>query len=177
MQPSPPSPATAATGAAIAAGTVSIKCVSGNSTSAVTSTTGSFSLDITGAVLPCLLRVNYSLNGVAQPPLHSVANAAGNVNITPVTELMVANLTAGTPAAAFDNFDDNKVNAITPALLAGAATAVKNYLGNVLGVATTDLPLDPLSAKFTPATTGAAGDKADAVLDDLSKNSPPPKNY
>ena len=47
---------TAATGAAIAAGSVTLKCVSGTTTAATTGTDGSFSIDISGVTLPCVGR-------------------------------------------------------------------------------------------------------------------------
>ncbi len=158
---------TAATGAAIAAGSVTLKCVSGTSTAATTGADGRFSIDVSAVTLPCLVRVTYKDASGATQTLHSLATAAGNVNITPFTEMMVASATGGTPAAAFDSFDATKTKAITAAQLTAAAAAVKTYLGN-LGVATANLPADPIGGKFTPAIGGTAGDAADKVLDDLA---------
>ncbi len=158
---------TAATGAAIASGAVTLKCVGGTSSGATTGADGRFSIDVSGVTLPCVVRVTYKDASGATQSLHSLATAAGNVNITPFTEMMVASATGGTPATAFDSFDATKTKAITAAQLTAAAGAVKTYLGN-LGVATANMPADPIGGKFTPAIGGAAGDAADKVLDDLS---------
>ncbi len=158
---------TAATGAAIVGGTVSLKCVAGTGTSAVTGTDGNFSVSLSGVTLPCLVRVAYTdANGVAQK-LHSLATAAGNVNITPVTELMVANLTGGAPTAAFDTFNAAKTGAITAAQVTAAATTVKSYLKNTLGMDVANLPDDPVGTKLVPKVGGVGGDAFDKVLDDL----------
>ena len=157
----------AATGAAIAAGTVTLKCVSGTSTAAVTGTDGSFTVDIGSVTLPCVGRVDYKdSNGVAQK-LHTFIGAAGTANITPVTDLLVANLTAGTPADAFDKFDAAKAKTYTTALVKAAAAAVKTYLKNTLGVDTTNLPDDPVGTKLIAKSGGVAGDAFDKVLDDI----------
>ena len=157
----------AATGAAIAAGTVTLKCVSGTSTAAVTGTDGSFTVDIGSVTLPCVGRVDYKdSNGVAQK-LHTFIGAAGTANITPVTDLLVANLTAGTPADAFDKFDAAKAKTYTTALVKAAAAAVKTYLKNTLGVDTANLPDDPVGTKLTAKSGGVAGDAFDKVLDDI----------
>lgn len=158
---------TAATGASIAAGTVTLKCVSGTSTAATTGTDGSFTIDISGVTLPCVGRVDYKdSSGVAQK-LHTFIGAAGTANITPVTDLLVANLTGGTPVDAFDKFDAAKAKSYTTALVKAAAAAVKTYLKNTLGVDTTNLPDDPVGTKLTAKSGSVAGDAFDKVLDDI----------
>jgi hypothetical protein len=157
----------AATGAAIASGTVTLKCVSGTTTAATTGTDGSFNIDVSGVTLPCAGRVDYKDSTGTPQKLHTFITAAGTANITPVTELLVANLTGGTPANAFDNFDTTKAKAITAAQVKAAADAVKSYLKNTLGVDTTKLPDDPVGTKLKAAVGGAGGDDFDKVLDDL----------
>ena len=158
---------TAATGASIAAGTVTLKCVSGTSSVATTGTDGSVTMDISGVTLPCVGRVDYKdSSGVAQK-LHTFIGAAGTANITPVTDLLVANLTGGTPADAFDKFDAAKAKTYTTALVKAAAAAVKTYLKNTLGVDTTNLPDDPVGTKLTAKSGSVAGDAFDKVLDDI----------
>ena len=158
---------TAATGASIAAGTVTLKCVSGTSTAATTGTDGSFTIDVSSVTLPCVGRVDYKdSSGVAQK-LHTFIGAVGTANITPVTDLLVANLTGGTPADAFDKFDATKAKTYTTALVKAAAAAVKTYLKNTLGVDTTNLPDDPVGTKLTAKSGSVAGDAFDKVLDDI----------
>jgi hypothetical protein len=159
---------TAATGAAIAAGTVTLKCVSGTSEAVTTGVDGNFTIDIGGVTLPCVGRVVYKdATGTAQK-LHTFISAAGTANITPITELLVASLTSGTAADAFDNFDAAKNKAFTAAQIKTAADAVKTYLKNTLGVDTTNLPDDPVGNKFLATSASTAGDKADKVLDDVA---------
>lgn len=158
---------TAATGAAIAAGSVTLKCVSGTTTAATTGTDGSFTIDISGVTLPCVGRVDYKDATGAAQKLHTFISAKGTANITPVTELLVANLTGGTALAAFDAFDATKAKAITAAQVTAAAKAVKDYLKNTLGVDTANLPDDPVGAKFVPKNGAVAGDAFDKVLDDI----------
>jgi hypothetical protein len=159
---------TAATGAAIAAGTVTLKCVSGTATAATTGTDGSFTIDVTSVTLPCVGRVDYKDATGAAQKLHTFISGTGTANITPVTELLVASLTGGTAADAFDKFDATKAKAITAGQIKTAADTVKSYLKNTLGVDTTNLPDDPVGTKLTAKTGSAAGDKADAVLDALA---------
>ena len=159
---------TAATGAAIASGSVTLKCVSGTSTAATTGTDGGFSIDVSGVTLPCVGRVDYKDASGAAQKLHTFISAAGTANITPITELLVANLTAGTAADAFDKFDATKSKTVTAAQIKTAADAVKTYLKNTLGVDVTNLPDDPIGTKFVATVGSTAGDKADKVLDDLA---------
>lgn len=158
---------TAATGAAIASGTVTLKCVSGTTSAVTTGTDGSFTVDVSGVTLPCLARVDYKdASGTAQK-LHSYVGAAGTANITPVTDLVVSKLATGPSATAFDTFDASKVKALTTTQVQTAIAAVRTYLAE-LGVDITNFPEDPLGSKFTPAVGTTAGDKADKVLDDLA---------
>ncbi|MBC7608026.1 MAG: hypothetical protein H7228_00375, partial [Polaromonas sp.] len=153
---------TAATGAAIAGGSVSMSCVSGASGIATTAADGSYSLSVSGITFPCVARVSYGTSD----KLHSYVSAAGTANITPVTELLVANLTGGTAADAFDKFDATKAKALTTAQVTAAIAAVKAYLVT-LGVSVTDFPADPIGAKLVAKAGTTDGDKFDKVLDDL----------
>jgi hypothetical protein len=159
---------TAATGAAIASGTVTLQCISGKTSSATTGSDGSFSIDVTGVTLPCVGRVDYKDSTNTAQKLHTFISAAGTANITPVTDLLVANLTSGTAADAFDKFDATKAKAFTAAQVKTAADSVKTYLKNTLGVDTTNLPDDPVGTKLAAKTGSSTGDKFDAVLDDLA---------
>ncbi len=155
----------AATGAAIASGTVTLKCVSGTTTTATTGSDGSFAINVSGVTLPCVGRVDYKDAAGAAQKLHTFISATGTANITPVTELLVANLTGGTAVDAFDKFDATKTKGYTAAQLTAAATAVKSYLKNTLGIDTTNLPDDPVGTKFVPQSGAATGDAFDKVLD------------
>ncbi len=158
----------AATGLAIVKGSVTLKCVTGiTSAIAATGTDGSFSIDVSGVTLPCVARVTYTDSTGAQQKLHSLVSTASNVNITPVTDLLVAKLTNGSAATAFDSFDASKVQNYTTDKVSAATAAVKTYLKDTLGVDTTNLPDDLIGTKFVAATSSTPGGDFDKVLDDL----------
>ena len=84
----------AAVGYPIVGGTVSVVCAAGvvptiNNTSA----TGAWQVSAVGLTLPCAVRVSGgTINGVTSTAMyHSLANSIGTVNITPLTDLIVAN--------------------------------------------------------------------------------------
>ena len=155
---------TAATGAAIAGGTVSMNCVSGASATTTTAADGSYSMSVSGITFPCVARVSY---GTANK-LQTYVAAAGTANITPLTELILASLIGDTAANGFDKFDGAKAKLLTAAQVTAAIAAIKSYLGTTLGVAVTDFPVDPIGTKFVAKNGTTAGDKADAVLDALA---------
>ncbi|MBC7380749.1 MAG: hypothetical protein H7346_25390, partial [Burkholderiaceae bacterium] len=156
----------AATGAAIASGIVTLKCVSGTTSAATTGTDGSFTIDVTNVTLPCVARVEYKDAGGTMRQLHSVITAAGTANITPLTELLVSKLSNGTGASAFDTFTAATGRAITAAQVKSAADAVKAYLVT-LGVDVANFPADPVGAKFVAKNGSTDGDAVDKVLDAL----------
>ena len=158
---------TAATGVAIASGTVTLKCVAGTSGVVTTNTDGSFSIDVSSATLPCVGRVDYKDAGGIARKLHTFIKATGIANITPVTELLVASLTGGAASNAFDNFDGTAVKGFTAAQIKAAADAVKAYLQTILGVDINNLGDDPIGTKFAAKTGNSDGDKFDKILDDL----------
>ena len=86
-------------GAAIVGGTVDAKCATGNG-SASTAADGSYTLTIDGGALPCSMRVTSADGGTV---LHSAATGSGNnarANLTPATELAMAQLYGRSPADA-----------------------------------------------------------------------------
>ena len=153
---------TAATGAAIANGSVSMNCVSGPTATTNTAADGSYSLSVSNITFPCVARVVYGAE-----KLHTYVSATGTANITPVTELLVANLTSGSAADAFDKFDAIRAKTLTATQVTAAIAAVKAYLVT-LGVSVTDFPADPIGVKLVAKVgTTTDGDKFDKVLDDL----------
>ena len=157
---------TAATGAAIAGGAVTLNCVSGKTGIASTGADGSFSVSAAGVTFPCVARVDYKDSAGSAQQLHSFVTAAGNANINPVTDLLVASLTGGGSVDAFDKFDAAKASAVTPAQVVTAAAKVKAYL-RTLGVDTTNLPDDPITTKLVAKNGTTPGDAFDKVLDDF----------
>lgn len=158
----------AATGLAIAGGQVSLKCTAGSAPSVTTLADGSFSVDVSSATLPCVLRVDYNDPATGAPRnLHSLAQTAGNVNITPVTDMVVANLSStGVAADAFDKFDANELRTYSADRIRTAAQTVKTELLSQ-GVDVTNLPDDPIRTKLQASDGSSKGDAQDAVLDEI----------
>lgn len=117
---------TAATGGAIAGAPVALKCVTGTGSGATVSD-GTFSINIAGGALPCTVEVTTS-DGTK---LHSLATGSGTtavVNITPVTELIVASLAQVDPASFHAGFGASSASTVTPASVAGAESDVIGVL-------------------------------------------------
>lgn len=160
---------TAAVGAALANATVDVKCATGSGT-ATTNASGGYTVTLEGGALPCIVRVTGTAAG-ATVTLHSVTEAGTTnaadaktsavANVTPVTEIIVAQLTKAMPSDSFATFDPA---VITPAAVASASTAVVDAL-KAAGV---DLgAIDPLKAPLVPATGTTQGNTYDQLLDTL----------
>lgn len=175
-----PSPAalelsgTAATGAALAGATVDVKCAAGTGT-AVTSSSGAYTVSITSGALPCMVRVSGTTPGGVAVTLHSAVeagtadgrNTRAVANVTPVTEIIVARVGAQLPSEAFDNFDPAKV---TKQGLQDAIAAVVTALGTA-GIDLGDV--DPIGGDLVAANGGTGGNAYDQLLDQLAKQVPP----
>ncbi len=154
----------AAVGEPVVAGTVSARCASGGAVApATTDTAGHWTLALASAAsLPCALQVSGgSVAGAANAQLlHSYASAAGNVNITPVTDMAVALAAASTPASWFGALDAAHPPALA-ATLEGARTQVLQALAGAGYTLPAGSSFDPLTAAFAAST----GDPYDALLD------------
>ena len=157
----------AATGLAIAGGSVSLRCAVGATNPVTTATDGSFSIDVSSLTLPCVARVDYLDGSNKKQKLHSMVTASGNVNITPVTDMVVANLANGTAADVFDKLDSEKLKSFTKDRISTSTTKVKTYLRDTLHVDIRKLPDDVIGTKFSATTKSRKGDDFDGVLDDL----------
>jgi hypothetical protein len=154
----------AATGAAISGGTVTLKCASGSTTSPVTGANGAFQVDVSNAALPCLLKVSYRDASNMIQELHSLATSPGIVNITPLTELMVAAASGGAPRDAFASSAPDFSGMVSRQ--AAALATVKTRLDN-LGISTVSFPSNPYKDPFVAAFSNNAGDAVDRILDDI----------
>jgi hypothetical protein len=154
---------TAATGAPIVGGAVDVKCKTGAALSATTSDAGAWSVTLAGQTLPCKVRVRGgTANSQANTTdYHSVATAPGTLNITPLTDLAVAQLAKEAPSAWFGKEEAADFAAIDATKVAAAVTAVVDALGvkDFLG---TD---NPLTTAFVAKVN--ATDKIDQALEAL----------
>ena len=144
----------AATGAGIANGTVTARCVSGPVITGTTDGAGVFTLNLGSSTAPCMVQVT---GGTPAVTLYSFAESAGRVNITPATDLLVSRALGADPGTQFTSFDASKGTTISNNL-GTAKTYVNNQLNAIAGAT---LALDPLTGAF------AVGDADDKVLDAL----------
>lgn len=155
-----------AKGAALAGATVTANCAAGTATPVTASGTGTYTLTITGGVLPCVLQAT-GTGADAGLVLHSVATGSGSSatsNITPVTELLVAQLTGQDPAAFMTAADATSLNStVTTTNLNAAKTEVIATL-TAAGLDTTALASADMVSGTLAAGTGAG---YDGVLDAL----------
>lgn len=148
----------AAVGSPLASAAVSARCAAGPELSGTTASDGSFTLNLTGGQTPpCILRVS---GGSPSVTLHSYAEASGRVNITPVTELVVARAAGGAPAAAFDNF-----NASTRQTLSAGLPAALSHVRTQLDAVGVALPSGDLLTGQFAANPGS--DPMDQALERL----------
>lgn len=163
---------TAALGVAFANAAVEVKCAAGTAT-ATTGADGSYTVTVPQGALPCVVQVTGSgtVSGIV---LHSVVDAGSidkasgvttaRANVTPLTELVVAQLAAASPADFFAAFGDGSAGQVTGDKLAAAATAVAAALKDA-GI---DLAgVDPLQGELVAATGATEGNAYDKLLDAL----------
>lgn len=152
---------TAAAGAAII-GTVTVKGANGNTLSTTIEADGNYSIDVSSLTAPYRLRAQGTVGGKTYK-LHSYAEEADigdTVNITPFTDLIVANA-AGQIAEAY--FDNNSSAAIDSAELDAQEDALQSKLQEVLNVVGVDAAINLLNSSFSADHSGL-----DAALDLVS---------
>ncbi len=149
---------TAAAGAPIV-GQVTVKGALGKTKSALIEASGNYRVDVTGLTAPYRLRAEGTVGGRTYK-LHSYAESAdlgGTVNITPFTDLIVANA-AGQVAESFFNSDTS--TRLDPTELADQEQALKKKLKAVFDALGVDSAINLLNTTFS-----ADHSQLDAVLD------------
>lgn len=143
----------AATGAALANRAVSVKCTGGETAAATTDARGAFRLEVNTPSLPCLLEVDAGSAG----RLHGYTAAPGRVNVTPLTELILARALRANPGTAFASADDRTI-ATARDNLAAATTAITGEASRLMGWT---FSVNAMNGTF------AIGDDNDKALDAL----------
>lgn len=158
---------TVAVGYPIVGASVAVKCASGFTTSATTGNDGTWAATISDAAYPCAVQVSGgTANGVAlTSPLHSMMLGSGNVNVTPLTDLIVANVTGQDPATWFTNANSGQlVGAITPTNINNAVGVVSTVLASLPGQPALPNGFNPITTPFTANQV----DAGDVVLDNYA---------
>ena len=156
---------TAATGAAISGGPVTAKCVSGTA-SATTNADGTYTVSIANGTGPCLLKVTATDATGATTDLYSAVEAGQtSANITPLTQMVVANALGADPATVYNaGLTSTSTTQLSASALTTAVTRVKDVLTG-LGIDITGI--DPLKAPLVAATDVASGNAQDKQIDGL----------
>ncbi len=160
---------TAAGGAAIV-GTVTIKDALGATKSELIEADGTYSVDVTGLTAPFRLRAEGTVGGKTYK-LHSYAEKAtldSTVNITPFTDLIIAN---AAQQIAEDFFDEESVTALDPVEIAAQEDALQEKLQSVFDALGLDSAIDLLSTSFSADHSGL-----DAALDIIKIETDPTTN-
>ena len=154
----------AATGWAIDKGSVTLACANGSTAPASTASDGSYSVDVSNMTLPCVARVDYTDSTGKPARLHSLVRTTGTVNINPVTDMVVASLSA---TGAASDVQATEVKTYTEDRIRTATQMVKTELTSK-GVSTAFLPDDVIGSKMTAASGSGKGDDYDGVLDGIA---------
>lgn len=152
----------AAVGYPIVNATVQVKCAGGNALTDTTSSVGAWQVTISGQTLPCAVEVSGgTINGAANTtPYHSIATSFGTMNVTPLTDLMVANLAGtATPGTWFSGLVTASFASITPTSVNTALTKLRAALSGLTPLTT----INPITTVFT-AISGNITDDMLAAL-------------
>lgn len=155
----------AAVGSPIVNGAIKVSCAAGSPLVTTTSGTGNWQVPLSSThTLPCAVQLSGgTINATANTvPYHAIATAPGNVNITPLTDLMVANLTGtATPNTWFAGLST------TPAPLTSITqTDVDTSLTNLRAALSGLTPLstiNPITTAFTPTAGNVSDDMLTAL--------------
>ncbi len=154
----------AAVGAPIVDGSIRIICASGSVVDTKTGIAGAWQIGLREQSLPCAVQVSGgTIDGMPNPAYyHSVATARGNANVTPLTDLMVANLIgSATPNIWFSGLAASRasVAVVNPELV----TATWLKLCVALPELTELARIHPIATSFE-ATPGNSSDDLLAAL-------------
>jgi len=158
---------TVAVGYPIIGANVAVKCASGFTASATTGIDGTWAATVADTAYPCVVQASGgTANGIALlSPLHSMMLGSGNVNVTPLTDLIVANVTGQDPATWFTNANSGQlVGAITSTNINNAVGVVSTVLASLPGQPSLPNGFNPITTPFTANQV----DAGDVVLDNYA---------
>ena len=151
----------AAVGSPIVGGTINVRCSGGSALSTTTGNNGVWTVSLSGQTLPCAVQVSGGTIGVGGAAntrsWHSIALNIETVNVTPLTDLVVARLAGAVPDAWFGNPS-------YPALTQVNVTNALSALNTALGLTSTLGSINP----FTSTFNAAPGDTMDNTLQAIS---------
>lgn len=153
----------AAIGNPIVGGAVQLKCAGGTTLSSTTSTTGTWTIALSEQIAPCAVQVSGgAINGAPNSThYHSiVTNLLATVNVTPLTDLIVANLAGtATPDVWFAGLNGAALSSITVASTNSSISNLRSAFNGLAPLST----FNPIYQIFQ-ATPGGLGDDILAAL-------------
>ena len=169
---------TAAVGSPIVGGTINITCAAGSALApASTNSTGYWQVTLSGQTLPCAVQVSGGVvNGTTIPTLryHSIASSTGNVNITPLTDLLVANLAStATPSTWFTGLLASQLATATYNQASVDASLAKLRVALSQLTPLNNSTINPITTVFTPHPGVLSDDVLAALATALSTSTTP----
>ena len=160
----------AAVGTPINGGTINVICAAGSALTTTTDSSGNWQTTLAGQTLPCAVEVSVGKIGSVpnSTTYHSIATSTGTVNVTPLTELLVANLTQSDPAAWYAGLSSSAKP------LAVVNQSQVNAALSFLSGALPGLPIrdyNPITTSFTPVSGNVSDDMLTALKTALANNS------
>ena len=156
-----------AKGLALPSATITFKCADTSSLTGLTDASGEYSISLPVAALPCLAQAV----GDGGEKYHSIATAAGTVNITPLTELIVALVFLSEPGEIFTRPTAEVFAKVTLASVAKAQGDVRLMINSVADLSVIS---DLITSPFRAETKTSVGDSIDGAISNsvlaLSKN-------
>lgn len=160
---------TAASGAPLI-GTVTVRDANNLQRTVTISTDGNYSIDVSGMTAPFLLRAQGSVGGRTTTLLSAATSSTDNrVNITPFSDLVIANIAGKAADEYFKNNPD--MSLLTPDQLLAQRQALTDRLLPALTSIGVSASFDFLHSAFTPNHQGF-----DAVLDAIQVTVDPISN-
>ena len=159
----------AATGSPIVNGSIMAICASGSKLSTTSDSSGAWQTTLSGQTLPCAVQVTGgTVSGAPNTTLyHSVAIATGTVNISPLTDLMVANLAGtATPGTWFDGLKTTPapLNLITQTTVDATLVKLRAALNGLIPLHS----INPLTTPFTPTAGNTSDDMLSALKNGMA---------
>ena len=156
-----------ATGLAMINAEVKATCSNDKSGTATSDSNGSYTLKVVGGVAPCIIQAKDPNTSETYYSVAASASTTGSttVNVTPLTQLVAANVLGADPSTAVTTFSSNYASKVTPTKVDDGVTTLKTTLTS-LGVT---LPDNPMTKSFTPAQpdSGVSADDHDKLIDQL----------
>ncbi|OIQ72560.1 hypothetical protein GALL_458120 [mine drainage metagenome] len=153
----------AAVGSPIVNGAVKVVCAVGSALDTQTDATGAGTVTRSGQTLPCAVEVSGGTIGTGgaanASAYHSVATSAGTVNVTPLSDLLIANLSGVDPSTWFAGVSASSLGQINSAALSTSLTKIRTVLAGLTALGS----IDPITLPFTAASGNAIDDMLSAL--------------